>query len=182
MIEVTIHDILAKVAREETLAHVDLSAPPSEQSQWVERLNLYRVVLLAEKEGKRLMPMGVGPTAGEGLVLQMQGRSPGRPLTFDLIKELFIVAKMELQSVIIGRLHEKIYYSTLVIKTEGDDSQEIDCRPSDAINLALRMEAPILVAPEVMAEHGFLTEEDENYTFLAPHLEAGEQWVSLLKG
>jgi uncharacterized protein len=87
---------------------------------------------------------------------------------------------MELQSVAISRLHEKVFYGALTVKTDAATTREIDCRPSDAINLALRMKAPIFVGPEIMAQEGITAEEGDGYDYLP--CESDEQWVSLLQG
>lgn len=177
MIEVTVQDVLAKQAIEETVAQVDLSTPPDE---WLKRLNLHRVVLLAEQDGERLLPIWVGPAEGEALSIHIRGQSPiSRPLTFDLMKELFAVGDMELQGVALSRLHEHVYYGMLIVETNDDGRQEIDCRPSDAINLAARMQAPIYVAPEVMEQFGKVADDSGDYSFL--QVEPGEQWVSIIQ-
>jgi RNA polymerase sigma factor (sigma-70 family) len=183
MIEVTVYDVLAKLAKEDTLPQADETASLTERAEeWLVRLNAgsHRVVLLAEKEGSRQLPIWVGPIEGEGMVMQLQGHSPMRPLTFDLVKELLEVGNMELQSVAISRLHEKVFYGALTVKTDAATTRELDCRPSDAINLALRMKAPIFVGPEIMAQEGITAEEGDGYDYLP--CESDEQWVSLLQG
>lgn len=181
MIEVTVYDVLAKFAEKETLPEGEKSGSLVERAEeWLVRLKTggHRVILLAEKEGQRLLPIWIGPVEGEAIVIQLQGRSPLRPLAFDLMKELLAAGSMQLQRVAISRLHEKVFYGVVSVATNGATARDIDCRPSDAINLALRMEAPIFVAPEIMAQEGVVAEEG-GYDYLP--CEVGERWVSLLQ-
>jgi bifunctional DNase/RNase len=181
MIEVTVDDVLAKLAAGETLPQVDASGAATEKAEaWLVRLTAgnHRVILLREKEGRRLLPIWVSPADGEAIAIQLQGRLPIRPLTFDLVKELLAVGNLQLQRAGITRLHDQVFYGTLAVKAAGGEVLEIDCRPSDAINLALRMEVPIYVSPDVMAQEGVAVEEGGSYDYLP--CESGEQWVSLV--
>lgn len=182
MIEVTVHDVLAKLAEGESMPQIDRTKTAIEQAeQWLLRLKPdgHRVILLSEKEGARLLPIWVGPVEAESIVIQLQGFSPARPMTFDLMKEILTVGHMQLQEVAVSRLHEKVFYGTLKVKTNGDGREtEIDCRPSDAINLALRVQAPVSVASEIMDQEG-VTSEDGDYSYL--EREEGVRWVSLLR-
>lgn len=181
MIEVTVADVLAKIAEDETLPAVDDSRPATEQAEaWLVRFSRgsHRAVLLAEKEGERVLPIWIGPVEGEAIAIQLQGRSPARPLTFDLLKDVLAAGDLQLRHAAISRLDECVYYASLVVQRNGAPVQEIDCRPSDAINLALRMEAPIFVAAEVMGQEGVVVAERGGYGFL--EREVGERWVSVV--
>ncbi|MFW6183680.1 MAG: bifunctional nuclease domain-containing protein [Chloroflexota bacterium] len=182
MIEVTVQDVVAKVVEDATFAQAELARPMPggpEAHKWLSQLNLHRVILLAEKEGPRLLPIWAGPAEGEALTIHLKGRSLARPITFDLMKDLLAVGNMQLESVAINRIHENVFYGTLIITVNGKGAQEVDCRPSDALNLAVRADAPILVAPEVMDQIGVTPGEGAGYDFL-PQSD-GERWVSLLE-
>jgi RNA polymerase sigma factor (sigma-70 family) len=182
LIEVTVYDVLAKLAAEETLSQVETAGAATEQAEaWLVRLTAgnHRVILLREKEGARLLPIWVGPAEGEAVAIQLQGRSPVRPLTFDLVKELLAAGNITLQHVAVTRLHEQVFYGTLAVNAGGGEVREIDCRPSDAINLALRMEVPIFVAPDVMTQESVIAEAGGSYDYLP--CELGEQWVPLVQ-
>lgn len=177
MIEVAIQDVLVKQVGEEALPQIDFSKPEQQADAFLHRMKLHRVVVLEEKEGERILPIWVGPAEGEAIVLYMKGQELARPITFDLMKEIFAVGQMRLQSAAVSRFQKRVFYGTLFVKGSGNgDVQKVDCRPSDAINLALRMEAPILVAPEVMEQLGVVEDGDD---FLPR--EEGERWVSLLQ-
>lgn len=177
MIEVEIQDVLVKQVGEEALPQIDFSKPEQQADAFLYRMKLHRVVVLGEKEGERVLPIWIGPAEGEAIVLYLKGQELARPITFDLMKEIFAVGQMRLQSVAVSRFQERVFYGTLFVQDSGDGVQEVDCRPSDAINLALRMEAPILVAPEVMEAEGMVVEDGDDFL---PR-EEGERWVSLLQ-
>lgn len=182
MIEMTVHDVVARLPEDEAWPGVDEEKPAVEQAeQWVARLGMsgHRVVLLKEKEGEQMLPIWIGPFEGEAVIVHLLGPAPVRPLTFDLMKTVLETGGMKLLRAAVSRLHEKVYYGTLTVQT-ADGPREIDCRPSDAINLAMRMAAPIFVAPEVMAQQGVRPEGDDNDSFGYLPAEEGEAWRSLL--
>jgi RNA polymerase sigma factor (sigma-70 family) len=110
---------------------------------------LQRVVLLKEKNGERILPIWIGPHEGDMLKLQLAGKSAPRPLTYDLMVRLLDLAHVTVERVAVSRLHAEVFYATLWVRVEGK-THEVDARPSDALNLALRAKAPIFVAAEVM--------------------------------
>lgn len=108
-----------------------------------------RVVILKEKNGERLLPIWIGPYEADMISLQLAGGSAPRPMTYELAARLLEAAHATIERVAVSRLHEDVFYATLWVKS-GASVQEVDARPSDALNLALRANAPIFVAPEVM--------------------------------
>ena len=183
MIEVTVHDVLARMPQDEAWPEVDEEKPAVDQAeQWITRLGMsgHRVVLLKEKEGEQLLPIWIGPFEAEAVIVHLQGPAPVRPLTFDLMKTLFNTGEMTLVRAAVSRLHEKVYYGTLAVERADGAAHEIDCRPSDAVNLAVRMAAPIFVAPEVMAQQGIRPEGDDGDNFNYLPAEEGLVWRSLL--
>lgn len=117
----------------------NLPLPPPDQ----------RVVILKEKNGERLLPIWIGPHEADMISLQLAGGASPRPMTYELAARLLEAAHARIERVAINKLHEEVFYATLWMKS-GDSVQEVDARPSDALNLALRANAPIFVAPEVM--------------------------------
>ena len=125
MVEMQIEDVVARDAAELT----------------------QRVVLLSEREGQRLLPIWIGPFEGDSLALQLGGESLPRPLTSDLTARLIEAAGARIERVTINRLSEKTFYATVAV-----GGSEVDARPSDALNLAARVGAPIYVAEAVLDE------------------------------
>jgi RNA polymerase sigma factor (sigma-70 family) len=118
-----------------------------------------RIVLLREKDGERMLPIWVGRPEGDALALELGGESTPRPMTADLMAKLLEAAGARVESVAVNSLREDTFYGTIVLVTAGG-KQEVDARPSDALNLAARVSAPILVDEAVM-EHAFTGDLEE---------------------
>ncbi len=109
-------------------------------------------VILKELEGDRRLPVLVGAYEAQAIAMAMEYMETPRPLTHDLIVNLVKGIDGILSAVKITKLEEGVFYSILDIQAEKLGHREIDSRPSDALAVALRMHAPILVAEEVMEE------------------------------
>lgn len=116
----------------------------------VEADRSHSVVLLKEKDGERLLPIWIGPCEADYIAVQLQKVETKRPLNYDLMKVLLDVGQMAVTRAIVSKIHETVFYGTLEVRTADGQQTDVDCRPSDAITLALRLGTPIFVAPEVM--------------------------------
>ena len=103
------------------------------------------MVLLRGKTDRRALTMVIDPSAAVGIALPLQGVTPPRPFTHDLLLTVIRRAGYTLEKVVITDLKENTYFATLILR-RGAEPLEIDSRPSDAIALALRAGAPILAA------------------------------------
>jgi RNA polymerase sigma factor (sigma-70 family) len=112
-----------------------------------------RVILLKGDSSERILPIWVGSFEGDALAMHLKQEESKRPLTFDLLKTLLALGQVTVEQVTVARLVENTYYSNLLVHA-GASTVEVDCRPSDAINLALRLNVPILVAEEVLEQAG----------------------------
>jgi RNA polymerase sigma factor (sigma-70 family) len=111
----------------------------------------HRVVLLQENEGERILPIWVGPAEGDLLALYLREQPMTRPLTADLVEALLVISGTQVVRAAVSKLHEQIFYGTLTVRlAQEPDPVEVDCRPSDALVLATRLDIPIFVAPAVM--------------------------------
>jgi bifunctional DNase/RNase len=109
------------------------------------------VVLLQEEAGDRVLPIVIGPAEAMAISLQLQGEKPPRPLTHDLMRNMLATLKVTVGRVVIVSLVEDTYHALITMNAaEGDHQHEIDARPSDAIALALRAEAPIYVRDDLL--------------------------------
>jgi bifunctional DNase/RNase len=118
-------------------------------------------ILLKELEGHRRLPIIIGAFEAQAIALEMEGIKPPRPLTHDLLKQITDNLGAIVNEVIIDELRENTFFAKIIMEVSGL-TQEIDARPSDAIALAVRAEAPIYVAATVMDAAAFVpTEEDE---------------------
>ena len=114
------------------------------------------VFLSAEKHNKSL-PIFVGVPEAQAIAIELNGVQPPRPMTHDLMKNMLDVLEARLERVEVHRLENATFYGRLVLMFEGHELQ-VDARPSDAIALALRHKAPILVAEAVFEEAGVALE------------------------
>jgi bifunctional DNase/RNase len=130
------------------------------------------VVVLKERAGGRALPIWIGPHEAQLIKWQLAGGSAPRPLTYELMARLLEAAEAKVEQVTISRLHEQVFYATLTVRTPAG-LREVDARPSDALALAQRVNAPIQVDEAVLAQAGVAAEA------LAAHLEAKTQeWAA----
>jgi bifunctional DNase/RNase len=111
------------------------------------------LVILQGKRDKRNLAMVIGHAEANGIALPLQGVTPPRPLTHDLFLTLFGRLKVTLSRVVITDLRDDIYYATLYLNIAGAE-MALDSRPSDAIALAIRAKAPVLVEDRVFDKGG----------------------------
>ena len=118
------------------------------------------LVLLADEEGKRLLPIWIGPFEAHAIASELKGQVYPRPLTHDLLRSVIETLGYSLERVEITHLQDHTFYALLHL--QGPVGQvEIDSRPSDAIALALRTKTPLYVAEEVLDQAQFLSDEAE---------------------
>ncbi len=114
------------------------------------------VVLLQQSGSNRYLPIWVGTVEATAIAFALEGVTPPRPMTHDLIKEMLGVLGDVLTEVRITDLTDGVFYANLVFES----GKEIGCRPSDAIALALRTGATIVGADDVLAEASVEIEEE----------------------
>lgn len=118
-----------------------------------------RLVVLRQSGVDRYLPIWVGPYEAEAITVALQEIEMHRPLTHDLLKNLFTTFNARIKRVEIVALREDIFYGNIVAEADGQ-TINIDSRPSDAIALAVRAHVPILVDPAVMTAAGIAPEDD----------------------
>ena len=107
------------------------------------------VVLLREKEGKRLLPIWIRRMEAESIAAAVQQAKPKRPMTHDLCQSVIGAMGGTLQAVHITGMRKDTYYAELLI-AQSDGVVHIDCRPSDAMAIAVRMAAPIFALESLL--------------------------------
>src|SRR6266446_8043161 len=110
-------------------------------------------VLLQGKRDKRSVALAIGLAEATGIAVPLQGVTPPRPLTHDLFLTLFGRLKVALTRVVITDLRNDTYYAMIYLTANGAEVQ-LDARPSDAIALAIRAKAPVLVEDRVFEKTG----------------------------
>ena len=144
----------------------------------VSLMSQQRVVILREVNSDRYLPIMVGIYEAEHLTLALQDVEVSRPLTYDLFMNILDTLNAEVSHVEVVSLKEETYFGNIVISISGT-LHNIDSRPSDAMNLALRMGAPIFVAEEVLDEAGLIPDED--LTEMSPEEEPDSERLSVFE-
>ena len=111
------------------------------------------VAVLSDEKGERHLPIFMGTAEGTALALQLEGVQTPRPMTYAFAAGLVSALGGTLEEVRLTRLHESTFYSVAVV-SGPNGRQEVDARPSDALNLALALDAPITVEAAVLEELG----------------------------
>ncbi|MCO5249336.1 MAG: DUF151 domain-containing protein [Chitinophagales bacterium] len=106
-------------------------------------------VILGEVEGSRRLPIVIGNAEAQSIVVAMENIRPTRPLTHDLMKSVMNAYEVVLKEVVISKFLEGIFYAELICDKNGQE-EKIDSRTSDAIAIAIRMNAPIYTYPSIM--------------------------------
>ena len=117
-------------------------------------------VILSEINGTRKLPVIVGAFEAQSIALALESMDTPRPLTHDLIGLLIKEVEANLVSVRITSLEEGVFYATLDINGKITGKRSVDSRPSDAIAVGLRMQAPIMIAEKLFDEAGIEDEDD----------------------
>jgi len=107
------------------------------------------VIVLLDPEGERVLPIWIGVMEGNAIALGMEKVPTPRPMTHDLLKNMLEEFKVEVDKVVVTELKEDTFYALIYLKVNGEEVQ-VDSRPSDAIALAVRTEAPIYCTEEVL--------------------------------
>lgn len=139
-----------------------------------------RIVVLREEDGERHVPIWVGPYEAEALTLNLRGTPVERPLTHDLLKNLIDSLGATVSHIVVNDLRKETFFATIVLDMDGKVI-EVDARPSDALNLAVRTSAAIFVAEHVLKEAGVVPEagieestpdEEDNLSVFADFLDS----------
>ena len=111
-------------------------------------------LILSEIEGKRKLPIVIGTNEAQSIAIAIEKEiKPPRPLTHDLFKNFCVRFDIKIKQVIIHKLVEGVFYSSVICERDGIE-EIIDSRSSDAIALAIRFEAPIYTYENILEEAG----------------------------
>jgi uncharacterized protein len=125
----------------------------------VSLVSQHRIVLLKEIDSDRQLPIWIGPCEADAITIELQDVKVARPLTADLVNLVTKELGGTISHVLIRELTEQVFHASLFIDLDNG-VREIDCRPSDAIALAVRAKVPILVNEAVLEEAGVQPEPD----------------------
>jgi bifunctional DNase/RNase len=140
-----------------------------ETMEGAERVTVYGVsfdvaskqpIVLLKVEGKnRFLPIWIGHPEAAAILMKLQKAELPRPMTHDLLASVIDRLSATVSAVIVTELRENTFYAVIQLASEGEEIR-MDCRPSDAIALAVRADAPIYVSAELMNTNGTEFEQE----------------------
>jgi bifunctional DNase/RNase len=136
----------------------------------VSLMNYQRVVILKEKVAERYLPIWIGAAEADAIAVKLQGVTVPRPLTHDLLRAVIGALGATIDSIIVSDLKNDTFYAKIILNVDGGQ-MEIDSRPSDALALAVRTDAPIYAEEVVLDRAGILLDKETG----KPILEEGEE-------
>lgn len=150
----------------------------------VSLMSQQRIVILREQDAERYLPIWIGIYEAESITIALQEVEVARPLTHDLLKNVFQELDARIIRVEVVALRDDTFYGNIVVEKNGR-TFNIDSRPSDALAIAVRANVPILVSRTVMDSAGIIPEEDLQEGEGAPpesgdeEIEGGEERLSV---
>ena len=118
------------------------------------------IVLLKTTDGNKFLPIWIGHPEAAAILMKLQGATTPRPMTHDLVTEMLSQLDAQVVRITVTELRDSTFYAQITVAQDGSEI-EIDSRPSDAIALAIRAEAPIFVADRVIEESAIEFEGEE---------------------
>jgi bifunctional DNase/RNase len=109
------------------------------------------IVLLKTIDDNRYLPIWIGHPEAAAILMKLQGADTPRPMTHDLIVDMLDQVETKVERISVNELRDNTFFATITLSVAGSEI-EIDSRPSDALALAVRVQAPIFVAEEVIEE------------------------------
>ncbi len=117
------------------------------------------IVLLKDSTDRRALPIYIGQDQAKAIIGALEKQKPARPLSHDLMVNIMETWNLKLERIIIHSLQDNTFHAVLDLSQEKK-KKEIDCRPSDAIAIALRTRSPIWVMEEVVADASIPVDRD----------------------
>lgn len=153
----------------------------------VSLMSQQRIVILREVHAERYLPIWIGIYEAEAITLSLQEVEVARPLTWDLLKNVFGALNARILRVEVVALKDDTFYGNIVVEVDNQ-TMNIDSRPSDALALAVRAHVPVHVARSIMDSAGITPEEDlrekappKSEGSTEPETEGGEERLSVFE-
>jgi bifunctional DNase/RNase len=118
------------------------------------------IVLLKTADGNKFLPIWIGHPEAAAILMKLQGAATPRPMTHDLFTDILAQLEARVVKIAVTELRENTFYAQITVAIDGAEI-EIDSRPSDAIALAVRAEAPIYAAESVIEESAIEFEHED---------------------
>jgi len=116
------------------------------------------IVVLHDKENRRALPIWIGSAEASSIIRKIENLSVSRPMTHDLIISVIQKTGYSVNKVEINDVEKETYYATIFLEDKDGNFMEIDSRPSDAIAIAIRVDAPIFVTANVLSNGSVSTD------------------------
>lgn len=123
------------------------------------RMDLFYDILLVEKEGSRALNIPIGEHEANNMALFMDDILTPRPMTYDTFQSVLDGFNIELVEIIINRFFDGNYFALAIFSDQNKQTKTIDIRPSDAINMAFRANAPIYASEQVLKDVSFNSDD-----------------------
>jgi bifunctional DNase/RNase len=118
------------------------------------------IVLLKTADGNKFLPIWIGHPEAAAILMKLQGASTPRPMTHDLVTDMLEKLEARVTRIAVTELRENTFYAVVTVAVDGSEI-EIDSRPSDAIALAVRSDAPIFADDSVIDESAIEFEHED---------------------
>ena len=125
----------------------------------VSLMNYQRVVILKQQESERYLPIWIGPSEADAIAVKLQDVSVPRPLTHDLLGSIIGTLGGKIDHIVVSDLAKDTFFAKIIISLNGTTTP-IDCRPSDAIAVAVRAKVPIFVDETVLEKAGIVMDKE----------------------
>ena len=142
----------------------------------IDSLTKSPIVILKEVDGERRLPIWIGLIEANAIVSELEGIKSPRPITHDLLKNIMELIGVKVNKVEVCDLKSNTYYALIHITYNGKE-MAIDARPSDALALSLRVDAPIFVAEEVFEK----SYQKDSKAEPVDKSEEGKRWQEILE-
>ena len=117
------------------------------------------IVMLKDASERRALPIWIGQNEAKSILTALEGQTSPRPMTHDLFSSVLETWDIELEKVVIHALEDSTFFAVIFFK-QGDEIKQVDSRPSDAIALAIRRDAPIWVMEGVIADASWPVDQE----------------------
>ena len=116
------------------------------------------IVVLHDKNNRKALPIWIGSAEASAIIRKIENLAVSRPMTHDLIIDIIQKTGHSIDRIEINDVEKDTYYATIYLKGDNDTLIEIDARPSDAIAVAIRVDAPIFISAKVLSNGSVSTD------------------------
>lgn len=151
-------------------AHIGCSSTPATEQVQMTFQSFQRIpgsnsvaIILAEKNGKSFLPLSIDRSQALSIYMGQKEIPSDRPQSHDLMASMLQTLNAKLDRIVITDLRDNVYYAQLELR-RGDDRLKVDARPSDAIALALRVDAPIFAMNHLLDRNAAIEKADDTFS------------------